>query len=63
MMPPATKIHKTMYTVAAPTMTMGRAVLSMNALRLSSAAPKPTIVGLNVTPSPAAWSLNSCIQS
>ena len=63
MMPPATKIHSTMYTVAAPTMTTGRSVLSMNALRLSSTAPKPRIVGLKVTPSPAAWSLNSCIQS
>jgi hypothetical protein len=54
MMPPATTIHRTMYTVAAATMTTGRMVLSMKALRLSSTAPKPRIVGRKVTPSPAA---------
>ena len=52
-----------MYTAAVPTMMRGREVLSMKALRLSRTAPKPMMVGLNVTPTPVAWSLNSCIQS
>ena len=47
----------------APAMVMGRGVASRNPLRLSSTAPNPMIVGLNVVPIPDAWSLNSCIQS
>ena len=63
MMPPARNSQTTMYAAAAATTTAGRAAASANALRLSSTAPKPMIVGRNATPTPDACAANSCIHS